>query len=620
MAPRLLVLLFAFSVISRYGPAQERSLYWRDLTVSAFLDSGGKLHVEERQAMVFTGDWNGGERVFRLVLGQDFHLETLARVDRDGGQEVELAPGDLSEVDQYKWIDSNTLRWRSRLPESEFFNGTEITYVLRYTLSHILDYEKGRYVLDHDFVFPQRSGTIQAFTLTLGLDPVWQPLRPFDAPAGIGPVPPGRGYVVRLPLRYEGTGMPAFVRLGTPPAVRYLLFFFVAAVLVSILAFFYRREKSLGRFAPLIPVSSINEVWVENNILQYSPELVGTIWDESVGAAEVASVLARLVVEGKLQSEVRKDVLHLKLLDRDGLIGYERDLVNALFFDGGDETDTDRVKAHYRKTGFDPSSKIRGPLEQQMLETLGSPGAGPKPSRMPSLILLLAGLALVASACFSGAYEIVAGIAGACILFSLYLPSRIMAGFWRKRLVRQLPHFIFLMIPLAIMTGLFAWVTLSGFLRAGAPVFAGLSLLFVAAVRSVLNAAKSREEPAQIAFRKKFAAARDYFREQLSRRNPSLRDAWYPYLLAFGLGTFVERWFKAYAGPVPAGAHAASSQGRSIGSTGSSWTGGGGAFGGGGASASWAAVAGSMAAGVAAPSSSSGGGGGHSGGGGGGGW
>jgi hypothetical protein len=40
------------------------------MDVRAILDADGRLHVTESQAMVFTGDWNGGERIFRVSPGQ----------------------------------------------------------------------------------------------------------------------------------------------------------------------------------------------------------------------------------------------------------------------------------------------------------------------------------------------------------------------------------------------------------------------------------------------------------------------------------------------------------------------------------------------------------------------
>ena len=96
--------------------AQDRELHWRSLSSDARLDSTGRLHVRERQTIVFTGDWNGGERRFNVRLGQDFDFERMLRVDPATGVEHALREGDLSEVDQFSWAANRTLRWRSRLP------------------------------------------------------------------------------------------------------------------------------------------------------------------------------------------------------------------------------------------------------------------------------------------------------------------------------------------------------------------------------------------------------------------------------------------------------------------------------------------------------------------------
>ena len=69
----LIILLATICVACGYTPqagAQDRSLYWKALDVTARLDADGRLHVTERHEMVFTGDWNGGERTFRITGGQ----------------------------------------------------------------------------------------------------------------------------------------------------------------------------------------------------------------------------------------------------------------------------------------------------------------------------------------------------------------------------------------------------------------------------------------------------------------------------------------------------------------------------------------------------------------------
>ena len=157
-------------------PAAERQLRWDALDVDARLDADGVVQVAERHTMVFTGDWNGGERVFNVRPRQKLEFIGMERQDATTGarkpMERMLAPND---VDEFAWADARTLRWRSRLPSEPPFANTTLTYVLRYKLSGSLLKNEQSYQLDHDFAFPDRAGPIARFSLTLALDPVWQP-------------------------------------------------------------------------------------------------------------------------------------------------------------------------------------------------------------------------------------------------------------------------------------------------------------------------------------------------------------------------------------------------------------------------------------------------------------
>ena len=61
---RSLIALALLGTLTQVARAQERTLSWPDITVTAQLDADGKLHVTERQTLRFSGDWNGGERRF----------------------------------------------------------------------------------------------------------------------------------------------------------------------------------------------------------------------------------------------------------------------------------------------------------------------------------------------------------------------------------------------------------------------------------------------------------------------------------------------------------------------------------------------------------------------------
>src|SRR5215204_4942196 len=92
---RLLATLLLCLAVALALPAtaQNKTLLWDEIAVTARLDAAGKLHVRERQTIVFNGDWNGGERVFQSRLNQDIDLTRIARIDSDG-REIPLVEGD----------------------------------------------------------------------------------------------------------------------------------------------------------------------------------------------------------------------------------------------------------------------------------------------------------------------------------------------------------------------------------------------------------------------------------------------------------------------------------------------------------------------------------------------
>jgi uncharacterized membrane protein YgcG len=625
-AVRALAFLLFVLLLAPAALFAEKALFWRRMDVAARLDAQGVLHVAERQAIVFTGDWNGGERKFRILPGQRLRFIGMSRQD-ESGQMRPLAQGSLSDLDHYAFADPTTLRWRSRLPSDPPFENTEILYELDYELSGILLKEGGTYILDHDFAFPDRSGRIEAFTLDVSLDPAWKARIPAPSRLERGPLPPGASVVVRVELEHTGGAALSAVRLGTSRGERLglFLFFFVAVLLLA--GAFYRRESGLGRFAPLPPLETVDAPWLEKNIFMLRPEEVGALWDETIGAPEVAAVLARLAAEKKIASSAEGKKLTMRLsVPLSSLEGYEKSLLEALFFNGRQETDTDAVRAHYRSKGFDPASKIKEDLEKRLSVHADFGDRSSRPLRWPTLVLLLLGLASMAlAAVFQGAD--VGAIIGAAITYGiLWGIAVIPAYFWQKRMHDfLLPALGFLWLPAAFLY--FSYRGIASFAQTVPLFLVGPLLVKLAIVNNLFNVAKTRNGPHRIARRKTLVAAREFFARELKNPRPRLEDRWFPYIVAFGLSSGVERWFRAYGGEQAAVASRAAGTASSGGSSSPSggWTGGGGSFGGAGASASWAAAAGTLAAGVSAPSSGGsggggGGGGGSSGGGGGGGW
>lgn len=645
MSCRRSAALLTFLLLPATAAAQQKSLHWAEMAVRARLDAEGVLHVEERQDMVFNGDWNGGERRFSVRPGQRLQLQRLSRVDPATGEAHALAAGDLSQIDRYAWVNGSTLRWRSRLPSDPPFDNATIPYVLEYTLSGVLEKREGLYWLNHDFGFPDRTGEIDRFSLDLDLDPVWLPVG--GAPAHHLErryVAPGESVIVKAGLEYHGAAEDRLVgvRATTPARLRFA--FFAAALLAMVLLYtaFRRREAALGRFSPPATPRDWDEPWLQDNLFLYLPEEIGALWDRQIGPPEVAAVLARLVGEGKLASEVRprrsifgKDVLALTLkAERGSFLNYERRLIDKLFFGGRTETDTEAVRRHYRGSGFDPASEIKADLEQRLRAHAELKGATRPGGRRLTALLFLGFAVLIGLDCLrnGGAHSAVLALLVLFVILWLYVPGLIAAFAWRKRTEHLDAASLGFLLPglgafaVCLVAGFFAdWFPARLFVRPGLFGDLALALLPVALWNSLLNNARTRETEPAIRRRQILAAARRMLRRELGERQPRLRDEWLPYVLAFGLQRDMDRWFRAFGGArsAPSSASSSVSSSSSFGSGSHGWTGGGGAFGGGGSSSSWAAAASGLAAGVAAPSSSGGGGGGggsSSGGGGGGGW
>ncbi|HUO66819.1 MAG TPA: DUF2207 domain-containing protein, partial [Gammaproteobacteria bacterium] len=339
--------LCAWLVAALYAPAlQARTLHWSSFDVTADLEADGRLHVIERQAIVFDGDWNGGERRFRLLGPQRVELVGLRRIDAATGAAVPLRRGNLNNVDNYAFTDRTTLRWRSRRSSDPPFASTTLVYEIEYRLANVLRRDGDSYLLDNDFAFPDRDGAIDAFSLELTLDPAWVAPADVSSPFRLtkADMPPGTSAVVTLRLAYDGAGAPTSV--AAPPRVRERLSpLWLAPVVLALFAFAvarlrrYQAHEALnGRFAPLPDAATIDDAWLAENVFKYPPEKVGSLWDNTVGSAEVAAVLARLVQEGKLRSRIEKrgllfknDVLHLEIpTPHPALNAYEDALIKAL--------------------------------------------------------------------------------------------------------------------------------------------------------------------------------------------------------------------------------------------------------------------------------------------------
>lgn len=641
-------LTIALLLFPHIGTAQSRRIDWPAVAVTAHLDSAGALHIEERQTIRFTGDWNGAERSWFIRFGQTITLRRLARIDSASGAERELrANNGMNAVDDFTWSDDgSSLRWRARLPSDPPFFNTRRQYLIETVHRGVLiPQPDGNYLLDHNFAMVGRQDFLESYDLTLTLDAAWQTRPDFTGTWHVDSLRPGTGFVVTLPLRFIAAGRPSAVRHGASSTTRRTIAFALVAALLLVLLRLLRRERALGRFTPLVQVSAITREWLSEHVFSMLPEVAGAAWDDRTSAPEVAATLARLVHEGKLSSRVEtkriivfeQQVLHLTIeVDRNDFREHERALVDALFEPRSKTTNTTAVRKRYESTGFDPASKIAAQLKKLVGATPGAAG-GSKPAKRPTIVLLLLAAALIGVGVANDLTD--AGFAGKAALVSgfAYLVSTLIAAVFQRQASELGPLFVGFVLPIGLaMTAFVAFFLLRPTLAVGPLTLSGVAVMLVAYFNSTCNVAASRESPARIAVRKRLAAARGFFRAQLQEKVPRLHDEWFPYLIAFGLGREADKWFRAFGGAAAAGGsalamHNAGGADSLRGSSGGAWSGfgGGGGFSGGGSSASFAGAIGGMASSVSAPSSSGGGssggggsssGGGSSGGGGGGGW
>jgi len=254
----------------------QRDLHWDALQVTAHLDSRGTLHVVETHTMVFTGDWNGGERTVNIRPRQ--HL-TLTGIYRDNGAGWQPLTEDarLDGVDDYAWTDSKTLRWRSRLRTDPPFNRMVLRYEIHYNLTGILLKDGDSYLLDHDFAFPDRAGPIGRFELRLTLDPLWKSSNRISDVYIENNLRPGQSFVLKMPLRFVGSTAPAALDSSRPREIQLAVLAVLGTTILIVVSFFV-RERARGRFDPLEPDDRITDSWLREHLLKYPAEVVGAAW------------------------------------------------------------------------------------------------------------------------------------------------------------------------------------------------------------------------------------------------------------------------------------------------------------------------------------------------------
>jgi hypothetical protein len=372
-------------------------------------------------------------------------------------------------------------------------------------------------------------------------------------------------------------------------------------VALALILQFLVSEFVRGRFARMDVRPAGDPRWLEANLFTHPPEVVGAAWRGAVSASEVAATLARLTVEGKIRSHASSDAVDLichLAADRDDLGGEDRVLIDTIFPGGWRETSTTSLRHHSR--GFfklNLPTLLRPGLRRRVAALVGEPKMSwphrivPLASFVAAAVLLVSAAPLDAAARVAGVYSFVAILLG--------VPGLRVARDDRRRVDWGFRSLAVPLAPSLVVVG-FAW-TFAGNTRWAHALAAGAgdtSALFVAATQTsmaclaialtslFLDASRTRERAAGIAVRKRLAAARAYFAQELSVARPLLRDEWFPYVLALGLEDASRRWILLHGSSALSHRETLPAATPEEGA----WSGGGRAFGG-GASVFWASAA-----------------------------
>jgi uncharacterized membrane protein YgcG len=364
-----------------------------------------------------------------------------------------------------------------------------------------------------------------------------------------------------------------------------------------------------------------------------APEMAGAACDDKIDESEVAATLATLVQERKIETTVEKRLLRkpklvMRLIaERSSLTDWQRSVVDKLFFDDRTATDTDAIRDHYDSRGLDLAAIISEPITKRLRKL---PGWSAKSSvfqwKVHGVALVVALALLIANPWRGDAdgvlvnWQVLSGVLSMVLAWRATREnSRAVTGLsiaFAKVIAGMLPLFCI------SIYGLFQ---VSEF-RLGVPLLLTTLVWNLAAFNLILDLLRTDDTPKKIAIRKNLASARAYFVAQLRASRPCLRDEWYPYLIAFGLGRNVDQWLRQFPKSLGDDLLTSRLSRTGIASTGSAgqqeslWTGGGGAFGGAGSAGAWAVAAGAVAGGIERSSPTNSSSSSSSGGGGGGGW
>jgi hypothetical protein len=396
-----------------------------------------------------------------------------------------------------------------------------------------------RFVVDYQFNMPPPSIAGTSIQLQLYWPPGWQPVHEITPDTVAQPIArdfanpdryrlqhlfeeDGRHLLTSVDDGRHGIRMASLAGLPIAGLLLWLLFVLIA---------FLRRPRG----------SEDAEQLVRDAVYRLPPEKVEAEWSGRAPHVTIDQFLRRLERERKVaisldknnvKNNVANDVATLRLLvPREQLTPYEGLGIQILLRDAWETTSED-VRRRSENENFDAERVLNLAVQKTAAEGAKNQRA-PWYSRATSFAMIAAGL-------FLSIQELVRYNREPAMLFATLMASVMLYSIWPDSITREavrgsLRNALFLLIPLAIFTGIAVAAHFAASTPPGFYASAGMSIAFLGAYKAILANNAPRGDGRLI-------RARNWLRNELKSPTPRLRDDTIPWLNALGLQRDIARW------------------------------------------------------------------------------
>jgi len=564
-----LVALFAIAAVARAADSVGPDPDFVAVIVRFDIDADGRLHMTEQVTVNVLPGVQRVERTYWEDAEQIVTFDAITLYDTDRTVKLEES-GDLDRAHHFKDDDwPGRVVWSVRDKADIPAETRTLTYVIE---SHISDAvipawsiprgkvlsddsagrlgdprerlrevipfwrealknPRHRYVVDYQFNMPPPSIAGTSIQLQIYWPPGWKPVHEITPDTVAQPIArdfanpdryrlqhlfeeDGRHLLTSVDEARHGIRMASLVGLPVAGLLLWLLFVLIA---------FLRRPRG----------SEDAEQLVRDVVYRQPPEKVEAEWSGRAPHVTIDQFLRRLERERKVAISMGdNEVATLRLLvPREQLTPYDGLGIQILMRDAW-ETTSEEIRRRSENENFDAERVLNLAVQKTAAEGAKKQSA-PWYSRLTSFALIGVGLVV-------GIQELVRYNREPAMLFATLMASVMLYNIWPDSITREavrgsLLNAPFLLIPLAIFTGIAVAAHFAASTPPGFYASAGMSIAFLGAYKAILANNAPRGDGRLI-------RARNWLRNELKSPTPRLRDDEIPWLNALGLQRDIARW------------------------------------------------------------------------------